>query len=232
MTKVTRSFDFGRLRRPSLRMTVIVATVMVVRTWGQEVADGSGMDGTVMSDRVDTLGYQSDFRYTLADMDSLIERSPQVLVVRERIRVRNSEDSFWKRISLHVTYDPIQEDAPAFRPSGWVGFSLPVGRLFSDTRRLDDMEVAATVRELKIQARDMMNQRDALLVELELEVQKYQTAAMKARKTEVSLAMQETSSDAVLEAQDLVAERLADIRKTKLSIHLVEARLKALIGEL
>jgi len=186
----------------------------------------------VMSAEADTLGYLSDFRYTLADMDSLVDRSPQVLVLKERIRVRNEQDSFWKRISLHVTYNPVQEDAPSFRPSGWVGFSLPVGRLFSDTKRLDEMEMSAVVQDLKIQARDLMRQRSTLMVELELAIQKYRTALMKAQKTEVSLAVQETSSDAMLEARDLAAERLADIRETKLAIQLVEDQLKALIGEL
>lgn len=215
-------------------VVIVFWLAVAVRTFGQDLAD--------MSDTTDTGDWKaetpqwvvstgSDFRYTLADLDSLVRRSPQVVLLKEQIRVRNEQGVFWRSISLHMTYNPVREDAPAFQPNGWLGFSLPMGRLFQNTRRLDEAELAVVVQNIRVQARELMAQREELLVELGLAVQQYQTARLKAQKAEVSLAVHQTSSDAVLEARDALVERLAAIQKTKLSIRLVEDRLKALIGE-
>lgn len=194
------------------------------RTYGQDRAD------MLMS--ADSLAYHSDFCYTQAELDSLLLLSPQIVLFHERIRTRNRQASFWRSITLHLTYDPLSEDIPQTIPKLWFGFRLPVGQLFQDTERLDEAELAVALLALRLQGRELMRQRQELLAELELEIQRYRTSILKLRKTQVSLTVNQTSSDEVLEAQDQLAERLISIRKKKLSIRLVEDRINALIGGL
>jgi hypothetical protein len=206
-------------------MALVVWLVVAMRTWGQESAD--------MPVATDTVGWRAKTpQWVVSTIDSLIWRAPEVVLLKEKIRVRNEAAAFWRGISLHLTHDLLFEEVPDLVPRAWVGFRLPIGQVFQPTHRLDEAELAVVVQDLKVRARELMKEREELLVELELAVQQYQTALLKAQKREVALEVHQASSDAVLEARDALAERLAAIQKIKLSIRLVEDRLKALIGEL
>jgi hypothetical protein len=180
----------------------------------------------------ESLHFQSDFFYAQAQLDSLIINSPRIIFLKEQIQERNKRESFWRNISFHMTYNPVPD--PNIEESSWVGLGarISLGALFADTQKLDRVEIDAFSAELKIKTRELMKQRQELLFELQMEIQLYQTALMKLRKTEISLQVQQTSSDDVLDAKDNLARHLTVIRKHKSTLHLIEDHLKILIGEL
>lgn len=183
------------------------------------------------TDMSDTLFYYSDFSYSLADIDSLLLQSPQVVLLSEQIKARNEKDSFLRSLSFHLTYSPFEGLVPDSRQVGF-GFTLPLGKLFQDSMNLDKAELESALSALRVKARELMKQREELLTEMELEIQRYKTALLKLQKTEIALSINQASSDELLQAQDSLAELLASIKKKKLEIHFVEDQLEALVGKL
>lgn len=201
------------------RILALLLLFVPLRTFAQDDADMSAFQ------------YHSDFRYTLADIDSLLVRSPQFVLLAERIKNRNRQDSFLRSLSFHLTYSPFDEVVPEPRKI-WIGVNIPVGKIFLCNAELDSAELMAAMVALKLQARELWKQREEMLEELGLEIQKYKTAEIKLQKAQVSLSVRQASEDDVLETQDSLAGLLTQIRKKKLDIKLTEDRLKALIGKL
>ena len=201
-------------------MIALLCLILIpLRTWGQD------------TDMSDTLFYYSNFRFTLADIDSMLHFSPQVVLLSEQIKVRNEKDSFLRSLSFQLAYSPFEGLVPDSRQVGF-GFTFPLGKLFQNSMNLDRAEYESALSALRVKARELMKQREELRIELELEIQRYKTALLKLQKMGIALSINQASSDELLQAQDSLAELLASIKKKKLEIHFVEDQLRAQIGGL
>jgi hypothetical protein len=181
---------------------------------------------------VDSLAYRSDFRCTQVELDSLILFSPQFLHLEETIRTRNQDSIWWRKISLHFSYNPMSEPGIKTLPGLGFGTTISLGTFLSDTHSLDKSEKSQLITTLRLQTRTLMSQRQQLLASLDHTIQQYQTTLHKLRKAQVSLSLSEASTDDILDIKDRLAGLLANNTKTKLAIRLLEDQLLALIGVL
>ena len=180
---------------------------------------------------VDSLYYRSDFHYAQEEIDEKLLNSPQVILLLERHKAQKHSNTFFTNLSFHLTYSPFEELIPESRLI-WIGFNIPLGKIFQNTKELDAAELNMLLVSSKLQSRQLMKQRREILEGLELDIKMYRTAALKLQKSEVELSVKQMSSDEVMSAGDSLSQLLVQIRKKRFEVRLTEDKLKALIGEL
>lgn len=184
------------------------------------------MPFNVLASEVDTLHYHSDFQYTQADIDSLLASAPKLLLHKERIKSQMS--TFWEKFNLQFNYDPFEEFS--IKRTLRLGVQFSVGA--DNRKQLHKIESRTMFIDLKIQARNLMKQREGLIADLHLADQQLNIAMIQVEKERVAFSVKESSSDNVAIALLHIIELNTKIYKIKLDIKYIEDQLKALVGRL
>lgn len=177
------------------------------------------------------------FPYTLAELEEMIDASPQVrLLTAKQGEVRRKE-SIWHDISVSAGFNPIRT-ADKFTDRIRAGFavSMPLDiLLFRDTarvsREVEGLEMGKLRSDLKRELRRLWYERERRLVEIRQAEAERELATLKVQKAGVLLISQDASLDAVKETEVAVSRIEAGIVSKRIDVRELEDGMLTLVGK-
>lgn len=177
------------------------------------------------------------FPYTLAELEELIDASPQVrLLMAKQGEVRRKE-SIWHDISVSAGFNPIRT-ADKFTDRIRAGFavSMPLDiLLFRDTarvsREVEGLEMDKLRSDLKRDLRRLWYERERRRVEIRQAEAERELAKLKVQKAAVLLVSQDASLDAVKEAEVTVLRIEAGMVSKRIDVRDLEDGMLSLVGK-
>jgi len=180
---------------------------------------------------------REEFPYTLAELEELIDASPQVrLLVAKQGEVRRKE-SIWHDISVSAGFNPIRT-ADKFTDRIRAGFavSMPLDiLLFRDTarvsREVEGLEMEKLRGDLKRDLRRLWYERERRRVEIRQLEAELSLARLQVQKVSTLLVAQDASLDTVREAEVATSRIEAAIASKQIDVRDLEDGILTLVGK-
>jgi hypothetical protein len=179
----------------------------------------------------------SDFPYTLAELEQMLDTSPQLrLLSAKQTEVRNKE-SIWHDISVSAGFNPIRT-ADQFTDRIRAGFSVSMPLdilLFRDTarvsREVESLEMEKLRVGLKREVRRLWFDRERRLIEIRQLEAELSLAKLQVQKVSTLLVAQDASLDTVKEAEVAMSRIEAAIAGKRIDVRDLEDGLMAVVGK-
>jgi hypothetical protein len=177
------------------------------------------------------------FPYTLAELEELLDASPQLrLLSAKQQEVRNKE-SIWHDVSVSAGFNPIRT-ADKFTDRIRIGFavSMPLDiLLFRDTarvsREVEGLEWHKLYGDLRRELRRLWYDRERRLLEIRQMEAELGLARMQVQKVSTLLVAQDASLDTVKEAEVAVSRIEAAIAGKVIDVMDLEDGIMAVVGK-
>lgn len=177
------------------------------------------------------------FPYTLAELEELIESSPQLRLLAAKQQETRNKESIWHDISVSAGFNPIRT-ADKFTDRIRAGFSVSMPLdilLFNDTarvsREVEGLEMEKLQGDLKRELRKLWFERERRLVEIRQAEAERELAKLKVQKAGVLLVSQDASLDMVKEAEVAVLRIEASMVSKKIDVRDLEDGMLTLVGK-
>lgn len=177
------------------------------------------------------------FPYTLAELEELIDASPQVRLLTAKQGEIRRKESIWHDISVSAGFNPVRT-ADQFTDRIRAGFavSMPLDiLLFRDTarvsREVEGLEMEKLRGDLKRELRRLWYERERRLVEIRQAEAERELATLKVQKAGVLLISQDASLDAVKETEVAVSRIEAGIVSKRIDVRELEDGMLTLVGK-
>lgn len=177
------------------------------------------------------------FLYTLAELEELIESSPQLRLLAAKQQETRNKESIWHDISVSAGFNPIRT-ADKFTDRIRAGFSVSMPLdilLFRDTarvsREVEGLEMEKLRGDLKRELRRLWFERERRLVEIRQAEAERELAKLKVQKAGVLLVSQDASLDMVKEAEVAVSRIEANMVSKRIDIRDLEDGMLTLVGK-
>jgi hypothetical protein len=177
------------------------------------------------------------FPYTLAELEELIDSSPQLRLLAAKQQETRNKESLWHDISVSAGFNPIRTaDKFTDRIRGGFAVSMPLDiLLFRDTarvsREVEGLEMEKLRGDLKRELRKLWFERERRLVEIRQAEAERELAKLKVQKAGVLLVSQDASLDTVKEAEVVVSRIEAGMVNKKIDIRDLEDGMLTLVGK-
>jgi hypothetical protein len=179
----------------------------------------------------------TDFPYTLAELEQMLDSSPQLrLLVAKQEEVRRKE-SIWHDISVSAGFNPIRT-ADKFTDRIRAGFavSMPLDiLLFRDTaqvsREVEGLEMDKLLSDLKRDLRRLWYERERRRVEIRQMEAELSLARLQVQKVSTLLVAQDASLDTVREAEVAMSRIEAAIAGKGIDVRDLEDGMLTLVGK-
>jgi hypothetical protein len=177
------------------------------------------------------------FPYTLAELEEMIDASPQVRLLTAKQGEIRRKESIWHDISVSAGFNPVRT-ADQFTDRIRAGFvvSMPLDiLLFRDTarvsREVEGLEMEKLRGDLKRELRRLWYERERRLVEIRQAEAERELATLKVQKAGVLLISQDASLDAVKETEVAVSRIEAGIVSKRIDVRELEDGMLTLVGK-
>jgi len=177
------------------------------------------------------------FPYTLAELEEMIDASPQVRLLTAKQGEIRRKESIWHDISVSAGFNPVRT-ADQFIDRIRAGFavSMPLDiLLFRDTarvsREVEGLEMEKLRGDLKRELRRLWYERERRLVEIRQAEAERELATLKVQKAGVLLISQDASLDAVKETEVAVSRIEAGIVSKRIDVRELEDGMLTLVGK-
>ena len=177
------------------------------------------------------------FLYTLAELEEMIDASPQVRLLTAKQGEIRRKESIWHDISVSAGFNPVRT-ADQFTDRIRAGFavSMPLDiLLFRDTarvsREVEGLEMDKLRGDLKREVRRLWYERERRLVEIRQAEAERELATLKVQKAGVLLISQDASLDAVKETEVAVSRIEAGIVSKRIDVRELEDGMLTLVGK-
>lgn len=177
------------------------------------------------------------FPYTLAELEELIESSPQLRLLAAKQQETRNKESIWHDISVSAGFNPIRTaDKFTDRIRMGLSVSMPLDiLLFNDTarvsREVEGLEMEKLRADLKRELRKLWFERDRRLVEIRQAEAERDLAKLKVQKAGVLLVSQDASLDMVKEAEVAVSRIEANVVSKRIDVRDLEDGMLTLVGK-
>jgi len=177
------------------------------------------------------------FPYTLAELEELIESSPQLRLLAAKQQETRNKESIWHDISVSAGFNPIRTaDKFTDRIRGGFSVSMPLDiLLFRDTarvsREVEGLEMEKLRGDLKRELRKLWFERERRLVEIRQAEAERELAKLKVQKAGVLLVSQDASLDMVKEAEVAVLRIEASMVSKRIDVRDLEDGMLTLVGK-
>lgn len=176
------------------------------------------------------------FPYTLAELEALIDSSPQLRLLAAKHQETRNKESIWHDISVSAGFNPIRT-ADKFTDRIRAGFSVSMPLdilLFKDTarvsREVEGLEMEKMRGDLKRELRRLWYERERRLVEIQQAEAERELAKLKVQKAGVLLVSQDASLDMVKEAEVAVSRIEASMVSKRIDVRDLEDGMLTLVG--
>jgi hypothetical protein len=175
--------------------------------------------------------------YTLAELEGLIDASPQVQLLMAKQEETRRKESIWHDISVSAGFNPVRT-ADQFTDRIRAGFavSMPLDiLLFRDTarvsREVEGLELQKMRGDLKRELRRLWYERQRRLVEIRQMEVELSLARLQVQKVSTLLVAQDASLDTVKEAEVAVSRIEAGIDGKRIDVRDLEDGMLTLVGK-
>ena len=215
------------------RLPRLIALVVLVLTSSAFPADDNSIGLTVSP----AMGLGRGFPYTLAELEEMIDASPQIQLLQAKQEETRRKESIWHDISISAGFNPIRT-ADQFTDRIRAGFavSMPLDiLLFRDTarvsREVEGLELQKLRGDLKRELRRLWYERQRRLVEIRQMGAELGLAKMHVQKVSTLLVAQDASLDNVREAEVSVSRIEAAIANKQIDVHDLEDGMLTVVGK-
>jgi hypothetical protein len=177
------------------------------------------------------------FSYTLAELEDMVDASPQVQLLLAKHEEIRRKESIWHDISLSAGFNPIRT-ADQFTDRIRAGFavSMPLDIfLFRDTsrvsRKVEGIELQKLHSDLKREVRRLWYERQRRLVELGQLKAELNLARLRVEKASTLFVSQDVSLDDVQEAEVSALRTEAAIVNKRIDLTDLEDQILTLVGK-
>jgi hypothetical protein len=177
------------------------------------------------------------FAYTLAELEELIDASPQVQLLLAKHEETRRKESLWHDISVSAGFNPVRT-ADQFTDRIRAGFavSMPLDiLLFRNTsrvsREVEGLELQKMRGDLKRELRRLWYERQRRLIEIRQMEAELGLARLQVQKVSTLLVAQDASLDTVREAEVSASRIEAVITNKHIDVRDLEDGMLALIGK-
>lgn len=191
--------------------------------------------GPSMADDQDEVATR--FAYTLAELEELIDASPQVQLLLAKHEETRRKESLWHDISVSAGFNPVRT-ADQFTDRIRAGFavSMPLDiLLFRNTsrvsREVEGLELQKMRGDLKRELRRLWYERQRRLIEIRQMEAELGLARLQVQKVSTLLVAQDASLDTVREAEVSASRIEAVITNKHIDVRDLEDGMLALIGK-
>jgi hypothetical protein len=177
------------------------------------------------------------FRYTLTELEELIDSSPQLRLLAAKQQETRNKESIWHDISVSAGFNPIRTaDKFTDRIRMGLSVSMPLDiLLFRDTarvsREVEGLEMEKLRGDLKRELRKLWFERERRLVEIRQAEAERELAKLKVQKAGVLLVSQDASLDMVKEAEVAVSRIEAGMVSKKIDVRDLEDGMLTVVGK-
>ncbi len=177
------------------------------------------------------------FLYTLAELEELVDSSPQLRLLAAKQQETRNKESIWHDISVSAGFNPIRTaDKFTDRIRMGLSVSMPLDiLLFRDTarvsREVEGLEMEKLRGELKRELRRLWYERERRLVEVQQAESERELAELKVQKAGVLLVSQDASLDMVKEAEVAVSRIEAGMVSKRIDVRDLEDGMLTLVGK-
>jgi hypothetical protein len=185
----------------------------------------------------DPPGPPARFPYTLAELEEMIDNSPQIRLLQAKQEETRRKESVWHDVSISAGFNPIRT-ADQFTDKIRAGFavSMPLDiLLFGDTsrvsRELEGLELQKMRGELKHELHRLWYERERRLVEIRQMEAELGLARLQVQKVCILQDAQDASLDAVREAEVAASRIEAGIAGKVIDLQDLEDGLLTLVGK-
>lgn len=182
-------------------------------------------------------GVTTGFSYTLAELEEMIDASPQVQLLTAKQEETRRKESIWHDISVSAGFNPVRT-ADQFTDRIRAGFavSMPLDiLLFRDTarvsREVEGLELQKMRGDLKRELRRLWYERQRRVIEIRQMEVELGLAKMHVQKVSMLLVAQDASLDTVRETEVAVSRIEAGITSKQIDVHDLEDGMLALVGK-
>jgi len=215
------------------RLPRLIALVVLLLTPGASPADDGSMGLTIGP----AAGLGTGFPYTLAELEEMIDASPQVQLLTAKQEEARRKESIWHDISVSAGFNPVRT-ADQFTDRIRAGFavSMPLDIfLFRDTsrvsREVEGLELQKMRGDLKREVRRLWYERQRRLIEIRQMEAELGLAQMQVQKVSTLLVAQDASLDTVKEAEVAASRIEAGIAGKQIDVHDFEDGMLSLVGK-
>lgn len=177
------------------------------------------------------------FPYTLAELEEMIDVSPQIRLLTAKQEEVRRKESIWHDIAVSAGFNPVRT-ADQFTDRIRAGFavSMPLDIfLFRDTarvsREVENLELQKLRGDLKRELRRLWYERQRRLIEIRQMEVELGLARLQVQKVGTLLVAQDASLDTVKEAEVAVSRIEAGITNKQIDVRELEDGLLALVGK-
>ena len=177
------------------------------------------------------------FPYTLAELEEMIDVSPQIRLLTAKQEEVRRKESIWHDISVSAGFNPVRT-ADQFTDRIRAGFavSMPLDIfLFRDTarvsREVENLELQKMRGDLKRELRRLWYERQRRLIEIRQMEVELGMARLQVQKVSTLLVAQDASLDTVKEAEVAVSRIEAGITNKQIDVRELEDGMLALVGK-
>ena len=177
------------------------------------------------------------FPYTLAELEELVDSSPQLRLLAAKQQETRNKESIWHDISVSAGFNPIRTaDKFTDRIRMGLSVSMPLDiLLFRDSarvsREVEGLEMEKMRGDLKRELRRLWYERERRLVEIRQANAERELAKLKVQKAGVLLVSQDASLDMVKEAEVAVLRIEAGMVSKKIDVRDLEDGMLTLVGK-
>lgn len=179
----------------------------------------------------------SDFPYRLADLEAMIDASPQLRLLSAKQQEARNKESIWHDVSVSAGFNPIRT-ADKFTDRIRAGFavSMPLDiLLFRDTarvsREVEGLEMHKLHGDLRRELRRLWYERQRRLIEIRQMEAELSLAKLQVQKVRTLMVAQDASLDAVKETEVAVSRIEAAIAGKLIDVRDLEDGLMAVVGK-
>lgn len=177
------------------------------------------------------------FPYTLAELETLLDASPQLRLLSVQQQVVRNKESIWHDIAVSAGFNPIRT-ADKFTDRIRVGLavSMPLDiLLFRDTarvsREVEGLEMHKLHRELRRELRRLWYERERRLVEIGQMEAELSLAQLQVKKVSTLMMAQDASLETVKEAEVAVSRIEAGMVSKRIDVRELEDGMLLVVGK-
>jgi hypothetical protein len=179
----------------------------------------------------------ASFPYTLAELEALLDSSPQLRLLSAKQQEARNKESIWHDVSVSAGFNPIRTaDKFTDRIRLGLAVSMPLDiLLFRDTarvsREVEGLEVHKLHGDLRRELRRLWYERERRLVEIQQMEAELSLARLQVRKVSTLMVAQDASLDAVKEAEVAVSRIEAGMVSKRIDVRELEDGMLAVVGK-
>lgn len=179
----------------------------------------------------------TNFPYTLAELEELIDSSPQLRLLSAKQQEARNKESIWHDVSVSAGFNPIRT-ADKFTDRIRAGFavSMPLDiLLFRDTarvsREVEGLEMGKLRSDLKREVRRLWYERERRRVEIRQLEAELSLARLQVQKVSTLLVAQDASLDTVREEEVATSRIEAAVAGKEIDVRDLEDGILTLVGK-